>query len=62
MKKFRVEVKEIFRCYVDVEAKDRDEAYELVEKQVDDCEVIASRDWASIDRDIMVLRTIKDKP
>jgi len=61
MKKYRVRFKETFTCYVDVEAKDKDEAYELVEKQVDDCEVIAPRDWDDMDRDITVLRTIKDE-
>lgn len=56
MKKFRVEVKEIYRCYVDVEAEDEDAAYEIVEKRVDDCDVIASRDYDHFDRDITVGR------
>jgi len=60
MKKFRVQVKETFICYLDVEANDRDEAYDIVDKQVEDCDVIASRDWDDMDRDISVIRELSD--
>jgi len=60
MKKFRVRLKETFFCYVDIEAKDEDEAYEIVEKQVMDCDVIAPRDWDDMDRDISVIRELND--
>jgi len=56
MKKFRVEVKETCRCYVDVEASDEDEAYEIVEKLVEGCDVVATRDYDHFDRDITVGR------
>jgi len=60
MKKFRVRLKETFFCYVDIEAKDEDEAYEIAEKQVMDCDVIAPRDWDDMDRDISVIRELND--
>jgi len=60
MKKFRVRIKETFLCYVDVEANDKDEAYEIVEKQVMDCDVIAPRDWDDMDRDISVIRELNN--
>jgi len=60
MKKYRVQIKETFICYLDVEAKDKDEAYEIVDQQVQDCDVIACRDWDDMDRDISVLRELKD--
>jgi len=60
MKKYRVRIKETFICYLDVEAKDKDEAYEIVDQQVQDCDVIACRDWDDMDRDISVLRELKD--
>lgn len=60
MKRFRVEVKETYRCYVDVEANNEGEAYEIVEKQVEDCDVIASRDYGHLDRDISVIRELND--
>jgi len=60
MKKFRVEIKETYRCYVDVEAEDEDGAYEIAEKQVMDCDVIAPRDYDHFDRDISVIRELND--
>jgi len=54
MKKFRVQVKETFICYIDVEAKDRDEAYEIVGKMAASGEIVASRDYDRSDRDISV--------
>jgi len=36
VKTYRVRIKETFTCYIDVATRDKDEAYELVGKQVDD--------------------------
>lgn len=54
MKKFRVEVKEIYRTYVDVEAKDIAEAHDIVEKKVVDGDVVVLDDYAYLDREILV--------
>lgn len=60
MKKFRVRVKETYVCYVDVEAGNMATAKEIVEKQLDDCEVIVPRDYGDMDRNISVVRELKD--
>lgn len=59
MKKFRVRIKESFVCYVDVEANDKSTAYDLVEKQVEECEIVVPRDYGDMERDISVVRELK---
>lgn len=61
MKKFRVRIKESFVCYVDVEAEDKSRAYDLVEKQVEDCEIVVSRDYGDMERDITVIQELTGK-
>lgn len=59
MKKYRVKIKETFVCYVDVEAENKSAAYDIVEKQVEDCEIVVPRDYGDMERDISVMRVLK---
>ena len=59
MKKYRVRIKEIFVCYVDVEAENKSAAYDIVEKQVEDCEIVVPRDYGDMERVISVVRALK---
>ena len=59
MTKFRVRIKESFVCYVDVEAEDKSNAYDLVGKQVEDCEIVVPRDYGEMKRDISVVRELR---
>jgi len=60
MKKYRVKIKETFVCYVDVEANDKDAAYEIVENRVEDCNLIVSHDWDDMERDISVVQELSN--
>lgn len=51
-KRYRVQVRETFKCYVDVCAGSRDEALELVEEQVERGEIIVPRDYDDFDRKV----------
>ena len=59
MKKFRVKIKESLVCYVDVEANNKSTAYDLVETQVEECEIVVPRDYGDMERDISVVRELK---
>ena len=59
MTKFRVRIKESFVCYVGVEAEDKSKAHDLVEKQVEDCEIVVPRDYDDMQRDISVVRELR---
>ena len=58
-KRDRVQVRETFKCYVDVCADSRDEARELVEEQVERGEIIVPRDYDDFCRKISVVRRLK---
>ena len=58
-KRDRVQVRETFKCYVDVCADGRDEARELVEEQVERGEIIVPRDYDDFDRKVSVVRRLK---
>ncbi len=61
-KKFRVMVKEVFKCYVEVDAANKDDARDIVERQVEDCDLIAPRDYDTFDRKVTVLRIVRSDP
>lgn len=58
-KNYRVQVRETFKCYVDVCADSRDEARELVEEQVERGEIIVPRDYDDFGRKVSVVRRLK---
>lgn len=58
-KNYRVQVRETFKCYVDVCADSRDEARELVEEQVERGEIVVPRDYDDFDRKVSVVRRLK---
>ena len=58
-KRYRVQIREVFTCYVDVCADSRDEARKLVEEQVERGEIVAPRDCDDFDRKISVVRRLK---
>lgn len=58
-KRYRVQVREMFKCYVDVCAGSRDEARELVEEQVERGEIVVPRDYDDFDRKVSVVRRLK---
>lgn len=58
-KNYRVQVRETFKCYVDVCAGSRDEARKFVEDQVDCGEIVAPRDYDDFDRKVSVVRRLK---
>lgn len=57
--RYRVLVRETFKCYVDVCADSRDEARKLVEDQIDCGEIVAPRDYDDFDRKVSVMRRLK---
>lgn len=58
-KRYRVMIRETFKCYVDVCADSRDEAQRLVEGQVERGEIVAPRDYDDFDRKVSVVRRLK---
>lgn len=58
-KRYRVMIRETFKCYVDVCADSRDEARKLVEEQVERGEIIVPRDYDDFDRTVSVVRRLK---
>lgn len=60
-KKYRIVVKEVFKCYVEVDAADKDEALDIVEKQIANCDMVAPRDYDTFDRKVTVLRVVKSE-
>ncbi len=58
-KRFCVMVEEMFKCYVEVDATDEDEARDIVERHVEGCDLIAPRNYDDFARNITVLRTMK---
>lgn len=58
-KNYRVQVREMFKCYVDVCADSRDEARKLVEDQIDCGEIVVPRDYDDFDRKISVVHRLK---
>lgn len=57
--RYRVLVRETFKCYVDVCADIRDEAQRLVEGQVERGEIVVPRDYDDFDRKVSVVRRLK---
>lgn len=57
--RYRVLLRETFKCYVDVSADSRDEARKFVEDQVDCGEIVAPRDYDDFDRKVSVMRRLK---
>lgn len=58
MKKYRVRIKESFVCYVDVAAENKSAAHDIVEKQVENCEIVVPRDYGDMERKISVVREV----
>lgn len=58
-KNYRVQVRETFKCYVDVCADSRDEARKLVEEQVERGEIVVPRDYDDFDRKVSVVCRLK---
>lgn len=52
--KFRVEVKETYRTYVDVEAANESEAHDIVEKRIVDGDVVVLDTYSYLDQEITV--------
>lgn len=59
-KRDRVQVRETFKCYVDVCADSRDEARKLVEEQVERGEIVVPRDYDDFERKTSVMRRLKE--